>query len=308
MGNTQYLGLLVFLGLAFAQDKRCWRNSPCNGPSAPAFDGPWQKNNFSPDSRFVKPKTVKTIRGNPIGDYQTVHEIKGNGSALVFDFGAEVGGIVSFDYQSTRQLSIGLAFSESKTYIGYGSDSSNGMFRGPDGAVYAAVKAANEKQKWTMPTGSLRGGFRYLTIFLKDTDSTASVQFSNIETEIAFQPTWPNMRAYRGYFHSSDNTLNRIWYMGAYTLQTNCVPTNTGRQVPMLSRGWANNATLGPGATIMVDGAKRDRAVWPGDLGVAVPSVFFSTGDLESIKNALQVMFDYQVSLSSVPFHQMDRS
>jgi hypothetical protein len=298
MGNTHFLGAaLAFLGLAFAQDKRCWRSSPCTGPAAPAFEGPWEKNNFAPAERFVKPRTVNTMRGARIGDYRESHEIKGNGSALVFDFGVEVGGIVSFGYKTTANVSIGLAFTESKDYIGYGSDSSNGMFRGPDGAVYATVKLANETQKWTMPNQSLRGGFRYLTMFLNNTGADTVVQLTNIETEIAFQPTWPNMRAYQGYFHSSDETLNKIWYMGAYTLQTNCVPTNTGRQVPMLSRGWANNATLGPGATIIVDGAKRDRAVWPGDMGIAVPSIYFSTGDLESIKNALQVLFDYQVRL-----------
>jgi len=88
--------------------------------------------------------------------------------------------------------------------------------------------------------------------------------------------------------------LNRIWYAGAYTLQSNAVPVNTGRQVPTLSYGWANNATMGPGDTIIVDGAKRDRAVWPGDMGIAVPSAFYSVGDLTSVKNALQVMYDTQ--------------
>jgi hypothetical protein len=74
------------------------------------------------------------------------------------------------------------------------------------------------------------------------------------------------------------------------------VPVNTGRQVPFLSIGRANNGTLGPGNTIIVDGAKRDRAVWPGDMGIAVPSTFVSIGDLECVKNALQTMYDHQVS------------
>lgn len=86
---------------------------------------------------------------------------------------------------------------------------------------------------------------------------------------------------------------------GAYTLQTNSVPVDTGRQVPMLKQGWGNNATMGPGTTILVDGAKRDRAVWPGDMGIAVPSILVSTGDMESVKNALQVMYNYQVCSSS---------
>lgn len=91
--------------------------------------------------------------------------------------------------------------------------------------------------------------------------------------------------------------LNKIWYSGAYTLQTNSVPVNTGRQIPALVNGWANNGTMGPGDTIIVDGAKRDRAVWPGDMGIAVPSTFVSIGDLVSVKNALQTMYDNQVSL-----------
>lgn len=106
--------------------------------------------------------------------------------------------------------------------------------------------------------------------------------------------TIANLRAYQGYFYSSDETLNKIWYSGAYTLQTNNVPPNTGRQIPALTSGWANNGTLGPGDTIIVDGAKRDRAVWPGDMGVAVPSTFVSVGDLTSVKNSLQVMYNYQ--------------
>jgi hypothetical protein len=74
------------------------------------------------------------------------------------------------------------------------------------------------------------------------------------------------------------------------------MPTNTGRQVPFLATDWVNNGTLGPGDTIIVDGAKRDRAVWPGDMGVAVSSTFVSVGDLTAVKNALQVMYNYQAS------------
>lgn len=76
----------------------------------------------------------------------------------------------------------------------------------------------------------------------------------------------------------------------------NTVPVDTGRQVPFITNGWANNGTLGSGDTIIVDGAKRDRAVWPGDMGIAVPSTFVSLGDLDSVKNALQTMYDHQVS------------
>lgn len=95
-----------------------------------------------------------------------------------------------------------------------------------------------------MPDVSLRGGFRYLTLFLSTADS-AVITFSDITLEIAFQPTWANLKAYQGYFHSNDELLNRIWYAGAYTLQTNAVPVHTGRWVPFVKSGWANNGTLG---------------------------------------------------------------
>lgn len=111
---------------------------------------------------------------------------------------------------------------------------------------------------------------------------------------LVFSRRGGNLRAYQGCFHSNDSLLNRIWYAGAYTLQTNAVPPDTGRWAPMLVDGWANNGTLGPGESILVDGAKRDRAVWSGDMGIAVPSSAVSTGDLESVKNALQVLFEYQ--------------
>lgn len=74
-----------------------------------------------------------------------------------------------------------------------------------------------------MPDKYLRGGFRYLTVLLI-TDDSASVQIDVLTLELAFKPTWANLRAYQGYFHCSDELLNGIWYSGAYTLQTNEVP------------------------------------------------------------------------------------
>jgi hypothetical protein len=264
------------------------------------FKGPWEANNYSPVARMVKPKRALALTGRLIGEYKGTTEFKHNGTTMVFDFGVEVGGVVSFDYTGNAPATVGLAFSESKTYIGQWSDSSNGKFGGPDGAFMAAFpEPVKDKTRFVMPDRRLRGGFRYLTVFLVTDEDNIAVRISNIQLEIVFQPTWPNLRAYQGYFHSSDQLLNKIWYSGAYTLQTNCAPTRTGRQVPMLSVGWANDGNMGPGETVMVDGAKRDRAVWPGDMRIAVPALFVSTGDLESIRNSLQVIYDYQVGLNS---------
>lgn len=246
--------------------QRCWKNTTCNGPTDTAFPGPWEANIFAPASRTVSPISILSKTGGFVSKFPGNSQLAGNGSGLVFDFGIEVGGLVTLEYSTTGPGSVGLAFTESKNWIGEWSDSSNGGFKGPDGAIYSAFNSSGT-YSYLMPDLHLRGGFRYLTLFLI-TNGTTTVNVKDIKLEIGFQPTWSNLRAYRGYFHSSDELLNRIWYSGAYTLQTNAVPVNTGRQVPFVARGWANNGTLGPGDTIIVDGAKRDRAVWPGNVSL----------------------------------------
>ncbi|RDW62430.1 putative alpha-l-rhamnosidase protein-2 [Coleophoma cylindrospora] len=291
---------LLPLGLVTAQN--CWKNTTCTGPTDTAFPGVWESNIYSPSSRTVFPQKVLSKGGQVISSYTGKAHFVGNGSQQVFDFGKEVGGLITLEYTASGPGALGLAFTEAKNWIGEWSDSSSGAsissgWTGPpegDGAIYANFTSAG-KGIYVMPDRVLRGGFRYLTLFLiSGANSTTSVDVSNISLSIGFQPTWANLRAYQGYFHSNDEELNKIWYSGAYTVQTNSVPVNTGRQIPVLKYGWANNGTLGSGDTIIVDGAKRDRAVWPGDMGIAVPSTFVSTGDLTSVKNALLVMYQYQ--------------
>ncbi len=61
---------------------------------------------------------------------------------------------------------------------------------------------------------------------------------------------------YQGWFLSSDDQLNRMWYAGAYTAQMDMVPV-----------GVASCFTV----PVIFDGAKRDRAIWSGDLMVTNP-------------------------------------
>ncbi|KAK0661450.1 hypothetical protein DIS24_g2726 [Lasiodiplodia hormozganensis] len=291
--------------LSVVQFFSCWRDTVCDGPTEAAFPGPWDSSIYAPSARTVSPKSILSVaNASVISPYPGANTLQGNGSALVFDFGLEVGGIVHLSYSAIGSGVLGLAFSEAKNWIGLTSDSSNGLFEAGDGAIYDTLfnTAAASNRSYVMPDEKLRGGFRYLTLFLL-TNSTAatSIDIGDVQLELAFQPTWANLRAYQGYFHSSDELLNRVWYAGAYTLQTNAVPVNTGRAWPAMSAGWANNGSLANGSTVIVDGAKRDRAVWPGDMGVAVPAAYVSTGELESVRNALQVMYDYQEADGAIP-------
>ncbi|KAI0681905.1 Six-hairpin glycosidase-like protein [Cerioporus squamosus] len=225
--------------------------------------------------------------------------IVGNGSWVALDFGVEVGGLVTLKLdKSTNSSSIALSFTESPAFISpVTSDDSTypSANQSYDGVEH--VPAPLQTGFWTQPAARLRGGFRYLTIVSTSDDP---VTVSNVSCAISFAPHISDLRDYSGYFYASDpafhdkNFLTKLWYAGAYTVQTNTVPLNTGRQIPMVSSpGWANNATLGVAGPIIVDGAKRDRqeAVWPGDMGIAVPTQFVSTNDLIPTRNALSTMF-----------------
>ncbi|KAK3676403.1 hypothetical protein LTR78_003679 [Recurvomyces mirabilis] len=309
------LGLAALALVPLASSLTCWRDTNCTGPTDTAFPGPWEANNFSPASRTVSPATVFSLDDtSATTPYRGTSQLEGNGTALVYDFGIEVGGIVTVKYSTTGGSgSLGLAFTEARNWIGLASDSSNGAFGSSnaslrnnidqgcnEGALHDYFTSAGN-HSYTMDLPHLRGGFRYLTLFLLTNSSGTALDINDVTLEIGFQPTWSNLRAYQGYFHSDDAELNKIWYSGAYTLQTNNVPTDTGRWIPALTSGWANNGTLSNGSTVIVDGAKRDRAVWPGDMGIAVPSTFVSIGDLESVVNALLTMYAHQNKDGSFP-------
>ncbi|TFK60970.1 Six-hairpin glycosidase [Pluteus cervinus] len=278
----------------------------------------------NPD-RLVRTSSLSnTTDGSIEKEGQTT--IAGGGSWIALDFGIEVGGLISMNFHTPEidsslsnvapapHPSISLSFTESPLFIRPNA-SDDSSYPSPnntyDGILTASVPALptsgnSTSVYWTQPSAWLRGGFRYLTISLiggQDTELT----ISNVSCSISFMPHVEDLRAYSGYFYAPQSVkatgneasgftdpdfLTKIWYAGAYTVQTNTVPLDTGRQVPFAPAGtWANNARLGTSGPIIVDGAKRDRAVWPGDMGIAVPAQFVSTNDLISTRNALATMF-----------------
>jgi hypothetical protein len=273
------------------------RSGDAQAPVTAAFPGEWESNIKAPTSRTIIPKCVLSLpSGDFLQEYSDIVFLESGVEGLVFDFGIEVGGIVTIDFEplSTSTATLGLAFTEAKDYIGRSSDNSNGG-GGQDGALLHVIDSSSPNS-YTMPVAKMRGGFRYLTLFL-DSSSDLTLKIRRISLEINFQPTWKNLRAYQGYFHCNDELINKIWYSGAYTLQTNCAPANSGRISTSDRTGWQNDETIGPGSSVLLDGAKRDRWVWIGDMGVAVPTAFVSTGDLDSTKNALLAIYNNQVTV-----------
>ncbi|TFK47182.1 Six-hairpin glycosidase [Heliocybe sulcata] len=272
------------------------------GAAASAPSGAWDAFNYAPKSKTVWPASVYHVDGTVTSADDLVANrgpatLTGNGTWMALDFGGEVGGLISMNFLNTSSdASIALSFTESPLFISpLTSDDSSYPSANMSYDGVLNVPAPLSSGYWTQPSYALRGGFRYLTIV---STSDGPVTVSNVSCTISFMPHVEDLRDYAGYFYAKDPTfhdadfLTRLWYSGAYTVQTNTVPLNTGREVPFVSSpGWANNATLGIAGPIIVDGAKRDRAVWPGDMGIAVPTQFVSTNDLLPTRNALSTMF-----------------
>jgi hypothetical protein len=258
--------------------------------------------NESPTSHTLAPTAIYTTSGtvtnptNLLSGQST--RLSGNGSYVVVDFGKEVGGIVTLTFagSSDNSQSIGLAFSESSTNIGPNSDASNGG-GGADEAIYASVTGAGS---YTMPSDKLRGGFRYLTLFL---NSSGWVDINGVSLHFTAEPAMSNPAAYPDYFYSNDSLLNKIWYAGAYTVQLDTLDPTQGRVWPAPSSGWENNGVIGVGSEVLTDGAKRDRTVWPGDMGVSLPTEYVSTDDLVATRNSLTTLYQHQnTSTGELPY------
>lgn len=57
------------------------------------------------------------------------------------------------------------------------------------------------------------------------------------------------------------------------------------------------------GTSALVDGAKRDKLIWPGDYGISVPGVFLSTNDAITIKLSLEQLFaDQNTTTGQLPY------
>ncbi|WP_433462334.1 MGH1-like glycoside hydrolase domain-containing protein [Spirillospora sp. CA-128828] len=262
---------------------------------------PWERYNLSPSSRTLHPVSVYKTSGTVDGADAVLKGgktgLSGTGSSITLDFGKEVSGLTKLHFAgSDGPQKVGVAFSESSTYVDTTSDASTGGPRSRDGALSVDVDGPTS---YTTPAEQLRGGFRYLTIFLQ---SGGRVDLDKVSLHYTPAPTMKDPSRYANYFYSSDDLLNRIWYAGAYTVQLNTISPKTGRVWEPPAALWDNTGDIGVGDTILVDGAKRDRTVWPGDLGIEIPSAYAAFDDTESARNALTTVYQHQRDTGELPY------
>jgi hypothetical protein len=186
----------------------------------------------------------------------------------------------------------------------------------------------------------VRGAFKYLTLYISSTlaedgfwhqdirpsrlsnsddgqrtfqsELDSGLSLSSLSVNCTAFPSNPNPRAYTGYFSSSSNLLNRIWYAGAYTLQLTTISplegcslldyNGRGEQNGSPVGSWYSNFTISNGSAVTTDGAKRDRMVWPGDMSIAVPGIAMSTYDMVAVRNALDTLFAHQYGNGELPY------
>jgi hypothetical protein len=247
---------------------------------------------LAPASRTVLPVAVHSSSGavthpmNVLTHQPTT--LSGAGAQLVLDFGKEVGGILSVEFgASSGSELLGVAFSESSLYVGPNSDNTAG-----GGASDGALEISVSGPSWTSEAKHLRGGFRYATLFMK---SAGSVDITGVSLAFSPDPERALPNQYPNYFYCNDELLNKAWYSGAYTFQTNVIFNQQGRVPPAPAANWDNSAMVGEaGNVVLVDGAKRDRTVWAGDTGIAVPTGYAALFDTEAAKNSLTTLFNHQ--------------
>ncbi|GME48578.1 hypothetical protein V502_10960 [Neofusicoccum parvum] len=121
-----------------------------------------------------------------------------------------------------------------------------------------------------------------------------------------------DLRDYPGYFNSDNEKLNRVWYAGAYTNQLCSADPIYGNALGVPGTDWYFNATIANGTSVLMDGAKRDRLVWPGDIAISGPAIFVSTNSLDGIKNGIDSLFvlqqpDGRLPWAGTPFTRPDQ-
>lgn len=263
---------------------------------------PWEKYIYSPASRTYSGYSVNAKSDNvSVSSDRLGHVFKmPAGSSATFDWGVEVGGFVSFQITTEANSSqFSLAYNESPFFIRPISDDTGAVPTEDYDKAYNASVAPGTSY-FIMPTNWFRGGFRFTTITAHD-----DITISNLTCEIRFDPNKANLRDYSGYFYTNDETLVKSWYAGAYTVQTNIAPQDTGRFLPQVKPGWDYNSSLGVGSTFLLDGAKRDRAVWPGDLGVSGTTCMLSMGESgwAALLGSLETVFAEQnATTGELPF------
>ncbi|PLB50646.1 Six-hairpin glycosidase [Aspergillus steynii IBT 23096] len=277
---------------------------------------PYSEYILAPSSRTLTPPSIYRTEGSVSNASSLLHEnsttpttLHGK-SSITFDFQKNIAGLVSLDVSdsSASDAFIGVTFSESSLYVSSEACDATAD-AGLDSPLWFNVGAGSGV--YTAEEKHVRGGFRYMTIV---SNTTADVSLNSVTVNFTAAPK-QDLTAYTGYFHCDDELLNRIWYAGAYTNQLCTIDPEMGNSLvwyQIINKtqtielpetvDWWSNYTISNGSSVLTDGAKRDRLVWPGDMSVQLEVVGVSTYDLYSMRNALERLLVLQKADGRLPY------
>ncbi|KAI0883563.1 glycoside hydrolase family 78 protein [Annulohypoxylon maeteangense] len=284
-------------------------------------DTSWHQYVRAPTSSIVKPKAVLgayTSGGvtNPDG------LITGNNSTtlirresdtaiptVVLDFGRNVVGLLEIDFARSINASNGLPglklyFSESLEFLGNRSDFTRSDNAGQGGSNPPKITSGTDQiavknkpftwiNQWGCEFGSQvcsdgLHGFRYVKIELdalaKDAPYTSpygEIAINSVSLQWSAYLGTPD--TYTGWFECSDAELTQWWYDGAYTTE---IGTDVFRDNDTEPRGASSPSLLGK--WVLLDGAKRDRDPYMGDLAVAALTGYLTHDFPEAARNVME--------------------
>jgi hypothetical protein len=221
----------------------------------------WRGYDEAPAQALVRPARVIQVAGDVTNPQALANPSSGQTStltyapggtppSLILDYGKDVGGYPTFDVASTSGTTLQASYSETLRNMASDGATSVGLFQSGNGQRTDSFQVLGPG---AVRASLIQGGERYEKVTL-----TMPGSVTLRSAGINFTPVRETPPRIQGHFLSSDDLLNRIWYAGAYTLNLNQMTPGT-----YVADGGTNRLHL------ILDGAKRDRAVWSGDHVIA---------------------------------------
>jgi hypothetical protein len=276
----------------------------------------WQRYVVAPPTRQVAPRAVAATAGNvrdpgaALAPGNGAARLQTDGEEITFldlDFGQVVAGHLEIGFGATSAPAPGVrvTFSETRVYLGDQSDFSRSDFHGGADYHLPAPGTIWHDRAACQFTGHVCAeglrAFRYIRIALavKPGDEPYAAKSGSVEIDyvrLNFTPYLGTPDTYRGWFLSSDDTLNRAWYASTYTTELNADRITIDSVDPR--GGWS--PTL-DGQVVLLDGAKRDRAPYVGDLLVSGTTFMLSHGDGTPVATVLADLAAHQRDDGYIP-------
>jgi len=245
---------------------------------------------LEPDSREVEPVRLSTTdlnrkvlrsREYSAGAGLELRAGAGGRTAILIDFGKEVGGYPRLEFGTGDMLLAGAVAAETVERI-------------PPAVLSAVTLADHSVVKWSFRPSSRGtrgphcGGFRYLWVF-PESPGRATLR----SVKVDYTPYVCEDVDSCGYFLCSDEKLNRAWFAGLHTLEMCTLDPSLG--------GHDGRWKIGEEPWVIADGAGKERLVCGADLAAAGPTSLVSDWNVDAVRDSLLSLARYQEPNGYIP-------